>query len=113
MPYLKQSKGSIVNVGSIAGHTGGGGGSGIYAAAKAAVATETIAMAQDFGKFGIRVNSVLPGFIETRFHQRFSSAERRNGIRSRKPLRRMRPPSGYACFSARSPMTGSFTFWPW
>jgi NAD(P)-dependent dehydrogenase (short-subunit alcohol dehydrogenase family) len=77
LPYLKKSKGCIVNVGSIAGHHGGASGSGIYAGAKAAVAVETIAMAKEFAKYGIRVNSVIPGLIETRFHQRYSSAQRR------------------------------------
>jgi 3-oxoacyl-[acyl-carrier protein] reductase len=88
LPYLKKSKGNIVNIGSVAGHNGGGYGSGIYAAAKAAVATETIAMAAEFAGYGIRVNSVLPGFIETRFHQRFSSAERRKEVAAQTPLSR-------------------------
>jgi len=88
LPYLKKSKGNIVNIGSVASHTGGGYGSGIYAAAKAAVATETIAMAAEFAKYGIRVNSVMPGFIETRFHQRFSSSERRKEVADQTPLGR-------------------------
>jgi len=88
LPYLKKSKGNIVNIGSVAGHHGGGQGSGIYAGAKAAVATETIAMANEFAPYAIRVNSVLPGFIETRFHQRFSSAQRRKKIAKETPLGR-------------------------
>ena len=32
LPYLKQSKGNVVNIGSVAGHTGGAGGSGIRSA---------------------------------------------------------------------------------
>lgn len=88
LPYLKKSKGNIVNIGSIASHTGGGGGSGIYAGAKAAVATETISMAKEFGPYGIRVNSVLPGLIETRFHKRFSTAERRKKVAEQTPLGR-------------------------
>ncbi|MFH1613604.1 MAG: SDR family oxidoreductase [Planctomycetota bacterium] len=85
---LKKSAGNIVNIGSVAGHHGGGGGSGIYAAAKAAVATLTIAMAKEFGVYGIRVNSVLPGLIETRFHERFSTAERKAQVAEETPLGR-------------------------
>jgi 3-oxoacyl-[acyl-carrier protein] reductase len=87
-PYLKKSKGVIVNVGSVAGHTGGNGGSGMYAGAKAAVATETISMAKEFAKYGIRVNSVLPGFIETRFHEQYSTPERCKEVAKKTPLGR-------------------------
>jgi 3-oxoacyl-[acyl-carrier protein] reductase len=88
LKYLKHSKGSIVNVGSIAAHTGGGGGSGLYAAAKAAVGALTIAMAKEFAQYGIRVNSVLPGLIETRFHTQFSTAERKAKVAQETPLKR-------------------------
>jgi len=88
LAYLKKSKGNVVNIGSVAGHTGGGEGAGIYAAAKAAVAAETIAMAKEFAPYGIRVNSVLPGVVETRFHQRFSSAERMEKFAEQTPLGR-------------------------
>jgi 3-oxoacyl-[acyl-carrier protein] reductase len=88
LPYLKKSKGNIINIGSVAGHTGGGYGAGLYASAKAAVATETIAMAGEFAKYGIRVNSVLPGFIETRFHQRFSDAQKKKEAAKQTPLDR-------------------------
>ena len=88
LPYLKQSKGNIVNIGSVAGHNGGAEGSGMYSGAKAAVATETIAMAKEFAKYGIRVNSVLPGFIETRFHEQFSTAQRRKEVAEQTPLGR-------------------------
>lgn len=86
--HLKASGGCIVNIGSVAGHTGGGGGSGVYAAAKAAVHTLTIAMANEFSRYGIRVNSVLPGLIETRFHEKFSTADRRAKIANQTPLGR-------------------------
>ena len=88
LPFLKGSRGNIINIGSVAGHHGGGIGSGIYSGAKAAVATETISMAKEFAPYGIRVNSVLPGFIETRFHERFSSAQRRKEVAQRTPLGR-------------------------
>jgi len=85
---LKQSKGNVVNIGSVAGHHGGGEGAGIYAAAKGAVATMTIATAKEFAPYGVRVNSVMPGFIETRFHEQFSDAKRREMIRKQTPLER-------------------------
>ena len=88
IPYLKESRGNIVNIGSVAGHYGGSIGSGIYGAAKAAVATMTIAMAKEFGKYRIRVNSVLPGLIETRFHEQFSTPERIKRVAEQTPLGR-------------------------
>ena len=88
LPYLKKTKGCIVNIGSIVVYNGGAGGSGIYAGAKAAVQTETIAMANEFAKYGIRVNCVVPGLIETRFHERFSTTERRKAVAQQTPLGR-------------------------
>ncbi len=88
LAFLKKSRGNIVNIGSVAGHHGGGPGAGMYAGAKAAVATETIAMAKEFAPYGIRVNSVLPGLIETRFHERFSSPERKKAVAEQTPLGR-------------------------
>jgi len=88
LPYLKNSKGNIVNIGSVAGHTGGARGAGMYAGAKGAVATETMAMAKEFAPYGIRVNSVLPGLIETPFHERFSTPEFVKSFAERTPLGR-------------------------
>jgi len=88
LPYLKKSKGNIVNIGSVAGHTGGARGAGMYAGTKGAVATETMAMAKEFAPYGIRVNSVLPGLIETPFHERFSTPEFVKSFAERTPLGR-------------------------
>jgi 3-oxoacyl-[acyl-carrier protein] reductase len=66
LPYLKKSRGNIINIGSVGGHTGGRNGSGMYCSTKGAVATQTIAMALEFAEFGIRVNSVFrPHWEET------------------------------------------------
>jgi len=88
LPYLKKSKGNIINIGSVGGHTGGTSGSGIYCASKGAVATETMGMAKEFAEYGIRVNSVLPGLIETPFHQKFSTPEFVKSFAERTPLGR-------------------------
>jgi 3-oxoacyl-[acyl-carrier protein] reductase len=88
LPYLKKSKGNIVNIGSVGGHTGGGNGSEIYCASKGAVATETIGMAREFAPYGIRVNNVCPGVIETPFHDKFSTPEFVKSFAERTPLGR-------------------------
>jgi NAD(P)-dependent dehydrogenase (short-subunit alcohol dehydrogenase family) len=57
--------GSIVNFGSISWHTNGGG-MPAYTTAKAAVEGLTKGMARDLGPDGIRVNTVIPGWIMTK-----------------------------------------------
>ena len=94
--YLKKSRGNIINIGSLGAFTGGGGGSGIYAGAKAAVQAETVAMAAEFAKYHIRVNCVVPGLIETRFHEQFSTEERKRQIAEKTPVGRNGRPEDIA-----------------
>lgn len=61
---IEAGGGSIVNISSIAGLTGGSG-AGPYTASKGAVRMLTKATAVDFAKHNIRCNSVHPGYIET------------------------------------------------
>ncbi|MCI8741776.1 MAG: SDR family oxidoreductase [Lachnospiraceae bacterium] len=68
IPWLKKTKGTIINITSIAAYNGGGPGAGVYAAAKAAVLTMTRAMAKELIPAGVRVNAVSPGTIDTAFH---------------------------------------------
>ncbi|HCN10627.1 MAG TPA: oxidoreductase [Lentisphaeria bacterium] len=62
---IPQGEGAIVTVGSVAGHTGGGGGTVPYAAAKSAVHTFTRGLARELAPHGIRVNGFAPGVVDT------------------------------------------------
>ena len=72
---IERRRGAIVNVVSIAGHTGGGPGAGVYASAKAALTAYTKSLARELAPHGIRVNAVSPGVIATPFHEVFSTPE--------------------------------------
>lgn len=62
---LKAVKGSVVNVTSIAGSRVHPFAGAAYATSKAALAALTREMAFDFGRVGVRVNSIAPGEIDT------------------------------------------------
>lgn len=81
----ERGSGAVVNLGSIAGHNGGGPGAILYATAKAAVTGMTKALAKELIPQGIRVNAVNPGVILTPFHERFSSEERMRAMVSQIP----------------------------
>ena len=66
-----QASGSIVNVSSTFGHEGGANAS-IYAASKHAVEGLTKSVALEAGAFGVRVNAVAPGPIDTDMLDRFT-----------------------------------------
>lgn len=61
----KQRRGHIVNIGSYSALSGPAGQAN-YAAAKAGLIGLTQSMAQEYGARNVRVNCVLPGFLETR-----------------------------------------------
>ncbi|CAM6031952.1 unnamed protein product, partial [Sphagnum compactum] len=66
IPYLEKSKGTIINISSIAGlspHTG----QLSYQIAKASLDMMAKVLAIELGPSGIRVNNINPGFIETYF----------------------------------------------
>ncbi len=64
LPFLKQSKGSIVNMASKVAVTGQGGTSG-YAAAKGAILELTTEWATELSLYDIRVNAVVPAEVMT------------------------------------------------
>ena len=64
LPHLVKSKGSIVNTASVSG-LGGDWAMAAYDASKGAIVNLTRAMAMDYGRDGVRVNSVCPSFTLT------------------------------------------------
>jgi NAD(P)-dependent dehydrogenase (short-subunit alcohol dehydrogenase family) len=64
-PKLKESGGTIVNVTSIVGSRVHPFAGVAYACSKAGLATLTRELAGEFGEFGVRVNAIAPGEIET------------------------------------------------
>jgi meso-butanediol dehydrogenase/(S,S)-butanediol dehydrogenase/diacetyl reductase len=64
LPFLRRTRGSIVNTGSIEG-LGSNPGHAAYCASKAGLHGLTRAVAVDHGAEGIRCNAVAPGWIDT------------------------------------------------
>ena len=96
IPLLKKgAHPSIINYSTIAVTSGGGPGAGIYAASKAAIEGLTRGLAKDLAEYGIRVNAVSPGTIDTPFH----SATKREILESWKDgilMKRLGDPSEVA-----------------
>ena len=64
---INQNSGSIINIASISS-SGGDTSSPPYAIAKAGIVNMTVTAAVNLGKYGIRVNAVSPGIVNTHFH---------------------------------------------
>ena len=76
IPYLKNGDNPcIINYTSNAAWNAGGPGAGIYGTSKAGVHTITRALAKDLAEYGIRVNAVSPGTIDTPFHKQIKSTK--------------------------------------
>lgn len=76
IPYLKKgSHPTIINYTSNAAWNAGGPGAGIYGTSKAGVHAITRALAKDLAEYGIRVNAVSPGTIDTPFHAQIKSTK--------------------------------------
>jgi NAD(P)-dependent dehydrogenase (short-subunit alcohol dehydrogenase family) len=91
-----QGGGSIVNLSSTMGHRGAPGAS-IYTASKHAVEGLTKSAALEAAAFGVRVNAVAPGPVETEMLTRFTgNADRKAGLVAGIPLKRAGRPEEIA-----------------
>lgn len=112
IPHLKKQGGFIINTTSIAARTGGTAGSGVYGSSKALVGAISKGLALELGKFGIRVNSVAPGYIATPFQDRFSLPGQADSVSNAVPLGRIGTPEdcvGAYLFLASDRLSGYIT----
>ncbi|CAN7707038.1 SDR family NAD(P)-dependent oxidoreductase [Aminobacter sp. LjRoot7] len=109
---IARGGGAIVNIASIlglrvAGHVAA------YAASKAGVIQLTKALALEWARYGIRVNALCPGYIETPLNRDFFASEPGQALMRRIPMRRLGRPSDLdaplllLCSDAASYMSGS------
>lgn len=99
---LKQQSGSIVSLASAAGLVGSGMRAAHYSASKGAVIALSKSLAREYGRRGIRSNTVSPGAVDTDMTRAFGDAERAVYANSN-PLGRMADPAEIAevvCFLA-------------
>ncbi len=80
--------GAIVNVASILGFRVAGN-VAAYTASKAAVVQLTQALALEWARYGIRVNALCPGYIETPLNREFFASEAGQALIRRIPQRRL------------------------
>ena len=107
--FLKQRKGSIINIGSIVGLKGNPGQSN-YAASKAGIIGFTKSLALELGSRNIRVNVIAPGFIETEMTDSLSENIIENW-KNNIPLKRIGKPEDVAnaCIFLASDMSEYIT----
>ena len=88
---LSRKKGSIINISSIMGVTGGGPApNSPYHASKGALVNLTRSLANEWGPKGIRVNSIGPTYTKTRLIKELSNnKEKLQHIIDRTPLKRL------------------------
>lgn len=90
---IPKKGGKIINVSSAAARIGGAGESIHYASAKGAINTMTIGMSRELIEYGIIVNGVAPGMVETPFHDKFAPGDNRlKRMASSVPIKRAATP---------------------
>lgn len=107
---LRRRWGRIVNISSLAAFLGSAGQTN-YAAAKGAIVAFTKSLAAEVGPYGVTVNAIAPGFVETEMIS-FLTPELRADFLTRVPVRRFGVPDDIApcvsflCTDGASYLTG-------
>lgn len=92
--FMKQKSGDIVNISSVSGVIGLPGQTN-YSASKGGMNAFTKALAKEVARYGVRVNAVAPGFIETDILSHFTE-EQKKEIAGRVPLQMIGTPQDVA-----------------
>jgi meso-butanediol dehydrogenase / (S,S)-butanediol dehydrogenase / diacetyl reductase len=99
---VERQRGVVVNMGSVWGLAAGSF-AAAYCASKGAIIALTRSMAIDYAKYGIRVNALCPGGVETPMIDRYADAlpnvsatAARNFLKSAHPLGRLAEPDEIA-----------------
>lgn len=93
LPEMKKRRfGRIVNISSSAGRSVSTLGGVHYTASKAGLLGLTRAVAKEVGSFGITVNAVCPGLIDTEMVRKTTSQEELEGFLSSFPIKRLGAP---------------------
>ena len=110
---IRQKRGCIVNMSSNAGLHGYGHGYSAYGPAKAGIHLLTKNLAIEWGRQGIRVNALVPGFTNTAFNADIlANPAFANALLERIPLGGYLPPEGmvgpflFLCSEAAAYVTG-------
>ena len=85
-PALREARGAVVNVGSIAAQRSAPLGA-TYAAAKAGLASLSRSAAIEWARHGIRVNTIEPGFVDTEFNDQMRAAGLEDRLLAKVPTR--------------------------
>ncbi len=99
--YFNEAGGSIINISSVAAHSGISGFS-VYSATKGAVDSLTRALAAELGPRQIRVNAINPGMIETEglIAAGFQDSPLKKKLEEETPLQRLGKPFDVAPLAA-------------
>lgn len=89
----KKGGGRIINISSSAGRSTSELGGAHYTVSKAGVLGLTRHTAREYGKYGVNVNSICPGLVETPMIREMASDEKLNFWQSQIPLGRFAEPA--------------------
>lgn len=112
LPALQTTGGGIINVASILGLRQAGG-IVSYTVSKAGVIQLSKTLALEWARYGVRVNALAPGYIETEFNSEFWQTDAGKALIKRIPQRRLGQledldgPLLLLCSDASRYMTGS------